>query len=287
MYTNKISWFLSSNPQLGASSVDQTGSNFTVQLTEPFTIPHNASNVTVELQQAIIWNSSINVTTNVNDRFNYSVNGVPTVVSVPQGNYDLTSLGETIAGLMARNVPAVSNTSFVLYLRGAYCVMELYVRGAAYITDVTFGGPANIGSTIGFDPQTLVYTNPATVGSSQPFLSDRAPPIKDGTKEILLSSTLVARGVRVNGKFSSVLAKITFGNTAPGSQLIYNPPRPNVVPADLGAGRNITTVQSFLTDAATGNPINTNGEYWSYVAVIKYDMPLYEEPGMKKRRFMS
>jgi hypothetical protein len=282
MYQNSISWFLTSNPAFGAQT-DSTGSNFTVQLQEPFIIPSNASNITVELQQAIVWNSLVNVITGVNDTLHYKVNGVPTFVTLPQGVYDLHTLANYTMRLMTIAVPPLPADSFDVYLRGAYAIVSILVQSGAYITEINMGVPGDMSALLGFKPQDLIFTGSPVIGTQQTFQSDIAPPIKDGTKQLLLSSTLVNNGVRVNDKFSSVLAKISFGNTAPGSQLVFNPPSPSLVPADAGAGRSITQVQSFLTDAATGQAVTTNGEFWSYVAIMRYDTPLYEEPSKKRK----
>lgn len=283
MYQNRISWFLSSNPALGGNP-DPSGGNFTVQLSEPYIIPANASNITVELQQAVVWNSLINVVTGINDTLHYSVNGVPTSVTLPSGNYDIHTLANFTMRLMTVAVPPLPLNSFDIYLRGAYAIVLMSVESGAYITSITMGVPGDMSGLLGFAPQVLTFTGSPVIGTQQTFQSDIAPPIKDGTKQLLLSSTLVNNGVRVNDKFSSVLAKISFGDTAPGSQLVFNPPQPSMVPADAGAGRAITTVQSFLTDAATGNQISTNGEYWSYVAILRFDLPIYKEQDNKKRK---
>lgn len=290
MYTTTISWFLSSNPQIGNVQTSPNGSLFNVQLAEPFTIPSNASNITVELQQAIVWNSTTNIVAGVNDRFYYTVFGNPqSFVVIPEGNYDLHLLSETISQLMFAAPNPVPLGSFELGLKGAYTVMTLSWFGPAYITQVQFGLPQDCSRALGYFAQTLNYTSGAGSGNQQSFVSQEAPPLKDGTKSWLLSSSLVAKGVRVNDKFDSVLAKINFNHTPPGSQLVYTPPRPNVVPSDFGPGRQIGTVTSYLTDAATGLAISTNGEYWSYIAVLKYDTPLYDEAqsgsGKKRPRF--
>lgn len=291
MYTTRISWFLSSNPELGAVETNSKGGRFTVQLDEPFTIPHNATNVNVSLLQAIVWNSTTNVVDGVNNRLFYRLNdGVSTYdlfVAIAPGNYDLHSLSEALEAAMFRNVPSLPVGSFQLYLRGGYCALLMTVRGAIYMDRIYMAAVNDVARLIGFNQQILVYTNTTTVGSSQTFVSENAPPIKDGTRKLLLSSTLVDKGMRVNGKYSQVLSVVDFGQTPPGSQLIYTPPQMQVVPTDQGAGRTISSVQSLLTDAATGDVIDTNEEFWSYIAVLSYDQPLYSEPESNKKRRMG
>jgi hypothetical protein len=288
MYTTTISWFLSSNPEIGSVQTSENGSLFTVQLQEAYVIPSNASNITCQLQQAIVWNSTVNVITGVNDRFYYTVGTTSqTFVVIPQGNYDVHLLSETISQLVENAPVPVFEFSFELTLRGAYTNMTLYYYvSGRYIGQVQFGLPQDIGGSLGFLPQ-IINFNPIIIGASQSFVSERASNIKDGSKSWLLSSSLVAKGVRVNDKFDSVLSKINFNATPPGSQLVYVPPSPNVVPSDFGPGRPISTVTSYLTDSDTGLAVSTNGEYWSYVVVLKYDTPLYSDTltgAGKKRR---
>ena len=288
MYTTTISWFLSSNPEIGNVQTSPNGSLFTVQLAEPFTIPSNASNITVELQQAIVWNSTVNIVEGVNDRFYYKNGALPqTFVTVPSGNYDVHLFSETINQLVAIAPDPIPLGSIQFSLRGTYTVMVLNYLGPRHFSQVQFGLAQDVSRSLGFLPQIINFTLPLIIGSSESFTSDEAGSLKDGTKSWLLSSSLVAKGVRVNDKFDSVLSKINFNHTPPGSQLVYTPPRPNVVPADFGPGRQINTVTSYLTDAATGLAISTNGENWSYIAVLKYDTPLYDEvqSGKKRPRF--
>lgn len=283
MHSTRISWFLSSNPALGNVETSPSGGLFTCQLNEPYQIPQNASNVTLCLLQAIVWNSQINIVDGVNNKFYYRVNATNTVVSIPQGTYDLTLLSEALEAAMFRNVPSVPVGSMSIFLKGAYANIGLVVRGGFYISQLQFGQPDDMSRSLGFDPGNYTYTNLPTIGYGQDFTSQSAPPIKDGARELLLGSTLVARGMRVNDSFKQVLAKINFGNTPPNSQLIFQPPVMNKVPCELGSGRTITTVQCFLTRAETGELYATNGEYWSFVAQLEYEQPLYVDQSKKRK----
>lgn len=287
MYTTRIAWFLSSNPALGAVEKNATGGRFTVQLGEPYTIPHNASNVNVSLLQAIIWNSETNIVEGVNNRMFYAVRSggslIDLFVTIPGGNYDIHTLSVALEAAMFRNVPSLPVGSFQLYLRGAYCALQMQVVGSVYLERVYMAAVNDIARAIGFEQQILVYTGGPTLGNSQTFVGENAPPIKDGTRKLLLSSTLVDKGMRVNGKYSQVLATINFGNTAPGSQLVYTPPQMQVVPTDQGSGRTISSVISTITNAATGELVDTNGEDWSYVAILSFDQPIYTDPNKKRK----
>ena len=285
MYQHTVSWFLSSNPELGDVQTSASGNLFTLSLSEPLSIPSNASAVTCELLQAIVWNSTLNIIEGVNDMFYYAVNGFPTSVQVPEGNYDLHIMSETLSRLMFANIPSVPLGSFALSLKGPYCLIQnSIVSSSNYISQIQMGLPRDVSRALGFFAGNLTFSQTVVVGASEGFVSQQAPPLRDGAKEWLLSSSLVARGVRINGRFDQVLAKVSFENTPPGSQLVFNPSQPNVVPAQLGPGSRVSQVTSWLTDAATGLPISTNGESWSYIAVLKYDLPLYTADPEKKRK---
>lgn len=298
----EISWFLSSNPALGAQNVSKNGSYFEIYLQEPFSLPSNATNVTCELNSAVVWNSQYNITTGVNDLFYYSTTpiagGAQTdhVVEIPSGNYDLTLLSFELSALILAATPTVAPGSLALGLRGAYAVLELLIRpgGTRYISRVQMGQPQDCSQIIGFLPQDLVWTLPVVVNNSQDFISDLAPAIKDGVRDWFLSTTLVNRGIRINSTFNSVLATINFSDCPPGCQLLFEPPNPKPVFTDLSGG-TIGFVASYLTDVATGLPVNTNGEYWSFIAILRYEIPIaipkvivaQEGAGSKKRKLFS
>jgi hypothetical protein len=296
----QISWFLSSNPALGAQNISKTGSYFEVYLQEPFTLPSNATNVTCELQSAVVWNSAFNVAANVNDEFFYST--IPLAggaevdhqIRIAPGNYDLHLLAEAV-GIQMANIAAapIPVGSVTFPLRGGYCLTTLLIRpGTHYVSRVRYGQPNDISTLLGFFPQDLVFGMPPNVGNQQEFRSDIAPPAKNGTRDWLIQSSLVNRGIRVNSRFQSVLASLSFAQTPPGSQLLYTPAQPKPVPTDL-TGLTISYVASYITDAVTGQPVDTNGEYWSYIAVIRYQIPVVvpevvaaqQGAGNKKRKF--
>lgn len=298
----EISWFLSSNPALGAQNVSKNGSYFEIYLQEPFSLPSNCTNVTCELQSAVVWNSQFNITTGINDLFYYSTTliagGGTTdhVVVLDAGNYDLTSLNLALQILMRAATPDVAPGGFNLGLRGAYAVIELIIRpgGTRYISRIQMGQPQDCSRIIGFLPQDLLWTIPPVVGTGLFFFSDLAPAIKDGVRDWFLSTTLVNRGIRINSTFNSVLATLNFADCPPGSQLLFEPPNPKPVFTDLSGG-TIGFVASYLTDVATGLPVNTNGEYWSFIAILRYEIPIavpkvivaQEGAGSKKRKLFS
>ena len=277
----QISWFLSSNPALGAQNISRTGSYFEVFLQEPFTLPSNATNVTCELQSAVVWNSGFNVAEGVNDKFYYSTTPlgggaqVDQVVTIPPGNYDLHFLAEAVGLQMALVAGASIPVGSVTFpLRGGYCLTTLLIRpGTHYISRVRYGQPQDISPLLGFLPGDLVWTAPVVVNSEQSFQSNTPPPAKDGTRDWLIQSSLVNRGIRVNSKFQNVLGTINFSQTPPGSQLLYTPAQPKPVPTDL-TGLTISYVASYITDALTNLPVDTSGDYWSYIAVIRYQIPV-------------
>lgn len=296
----EFSWFLSSNPLLGAENISRNGSYFDVYLQESFELPKNATNIMASLQSAVLWNSQFNVATDVNDQFFYSTTPiaggaeVARSVRIPAGNYDLHLLAEAVGLQMSQVALAPIPIGSVTFpLRGGYCLATLLIRpGTHYVSRVSMGVPGDISSLLGFLPQNLIWTLPVVAGNEQNFQSDQAPPAKDGTRDWLICSSLVNRGIRINSTFNSVLASVSFAQTAPGSQLQYAPPVPKPVPTDL-SGLSISFVSSYLIDSQTGLPVDTNGEYWSYIVKISYQIPIVipevveaqSGAGNKKRKY--
>jgi len=283
---HQISWFLSSNPALGAANLSRNGSYFDVFLQEAFRIPENAFNTTVEMQSAVVWNQGFNIIDGVNNVLTYTkaLAGIRQVI-IPPGNYDLHTFSGTVERLLLPDVPA---QSLSFQQKGGF--VEMFIRVVDinnYIAQVEFNQPLSPNGELGFLPLVYVTTNTSS-GDETTYTGQEAGPIIDGHRTWILSSSLCTRGVRINDVFLSALQTITFAQTPPNSQYVFTPPKPLVVPTDLSQ-TTISTVTSYLTDARTGTPVDTQEQYWSYVAVLRFIIPLViprviEQTGQGKRK---
>jgi len=266
-----LSWFLSSDPRLGAINTNTNGNYFDVLLQEAFTVPPNAVNITAELQSAVVWNTGTNIIAGVNNVFSYDfgAGSVLRTVEIPQGNYDLHTLSVTIDALLQPDVPT---GSILFELRGGFVAMLMTNKSLTnYIANVRFDLPQSPASILGFNPEIYQGAFPG-LNNAVSYRSQSTSEIVDGHRSWILSCSLCTRGIRVNDKFLAALAYITFADIAPNSQYVYEPPRPLVVPTDI-AKTTITTVSSYLTDARTGLPVSTE-EYWSYTVILRYEVPI-------------
>ena len=72
MIRKEISYFFSSSPENGALNVSEDGGTFSVQLTRPVSVPGEAMNATLEVQSAMIWNNSFNISSELrNNQFSF------------------------------------------------------------------------------------------------------------------------------------------------------------------------------------------------------------------------
>ena len=87
----RATFFLTSNPAVGAENVSTDGSRFEVNLTNDLSIPAGASDIEMCVSQAAIWNVSPNVAAGFgNNCFRY------TTSTAPVGVYD--QLSRTASG---------------------------------------------------------------------------------------------------------------------------------------------------------------------------------------------
>ena len=91
MTTYTIPLVLSSNVNNGATNKSSDGSTFSVDLDKPILVPKEAHHCYIQVQSATVWNTVPNIVEGVNDKFYFSYNGNNYVLTIEQGQYDLTA----------------------------------------------------------------------------------------------------------------------------------------------------------------------------------------------------
>jgi hypothetical protein len=86
----------------------------------------------------------------------------------------------------------------------------------------------------------------------------------------LIHTDLVRRGILLNGEDQQVIADIQI-DVPIGDQIIYRPFHPVEIYNDMLVGQTIHKARFYLTDQ-NNNPVNTNGENWSLVVEIEYEL---------------
>jgi hypothetical protein len=265
MPINEIPFIVSSDVLAGAQNKSADGSQFSISLEDPISIPGNATSVTLEVQESAIWWVTPNILTGVNDRFvmDDGTNGFVTVF-IAQGLYDLAGLAaacETAvvnAGQIANAFTYISDES----------TQKVQIQFNLVDADIDFTLSDTFATIMGFNN---ALVGPGTfVGET--FTAQNIAAFNQ-IEFFLLHTDLVDRGIRLNNTYTQIVSQVYINNaTPPGNQNIDKPFNPIAVPAWglIGAIRN--DARFWLTDQ-NSIPVNTNGEDYSMRFVIKYTSP--------------
>jgi hypothetical protein len=257
-----------SSVSLGASRRSTDGSKFEIQLESSFEIPSNAVNITVEVDKAVIWYNSPNITTSVNDRFvvyaeNSSSIEVKYDVRIPQGLYDVTSLSLSIH----RAVLALGYSgSPLITLTGDQSIQKIILTANNSTVRVDFTEANTFRTMIGFNSSTLTATS-----STHHFQADNVAKF-DVLNYYLIHTDLISHGIRINREFNQTIAQVLIDSSV-GSQIRYVPANPIRIEANDLAGSSRTNLRFWLT-SDTNEAVNTQGEDWSFHLVIRYLSPI-------------
>jgi len=275
----EISLIVSSDPDAGAINLSSDGSRFEIQLDdEGISIPKDAINVNVSVEESTVWWVIPNIITGENDTFYiYGDNDVtPAVpqlftVVIPQGLYDLSGLNQAVlAGLEAQGAKTIDgggNPLPLISLTADDATQKVRIRFNYTNVYADFQPNNTPRQILGFDA--LQYgPYPAAP------LSILAPNVAafNQVNYFLIHSDLVNKGIRFNNSFNQTVAQVLI-NVAPGSQIVSTPFNPAKCNAQELAGSKRTNLRFWLTDDQQRN-VNTNGEHFTARIVIHYMRPL-------------
>lgn len=269
----EISLIANSDPDSGAVNVSANGDRFEMNIYPPLIIPNNALNCNVVAEESTIWWTVPNISASIGNNRMY-INGTPEaggltqqyIITIPDGLYDLGGLSTAVlrelqdAGAKVTPNPLINFTSDEATQRVGIIFNYTDVSIDFTPTDT----PREI---LGFNSQVLgIYPNvPKTV------LGDNVASFNT-VNSFLIHSDLVAGGIPINGNYSSTISQVLIDVPA-GSQIISQPRHPARINAENLTGRQVSRIRFWLTDEA-GNPVDTNGEYWSTRIVIHYLKPM-------------
>ena len=162
----EISLIVSSDPQAGAINISSDGSQFEIQLDdEGITIPRDAINVNVSVEESTVWWSIPNIIEGVNDKF-YVFGDDDTLpapipqlftVVIPQGLYDLAGLNQTLSSgleaLGARTQTAGGETLSLISLTADDATQKVRIRFNYTNSYVDFAPNDTMRDILGYDAQ--------------------------------------------------------------------------------------------------------------------------------------
>lgn len=267
----EISMLLTSDPTQGASNVSADGSTFSVQLEEAITIPRDALNVTISVEESTIWWVIPNIITGENDKLYITApdtSDVTTVyvITIPQGLYDLSGLNQAIQREL-ENAGAKISPEPVINLSADESTQKVEIRFEYAVVEIDFTQSDTFRDILGFNSSVVG----PFVGAPVTILADSVAAFNT-VNSFLIHSTLTNRGLRFNNTYNQTLSQVLIDVT-PGSQIVSKPFNPAKISATELAGSTRTNLTMWLTDEQN-RVVNTNGEVWTARIVIKYLKPM-------------
>ena len=276
---HESSILVSSDPNQGAINRSADGSSFEIQLDEKLSVPKDAMNVTLAVEESTVWWTVPNILTGQNDLMyifgDDQTLPVPVpqlyVIAIPQGLYDLTALNNSIQSQLeiagARVLDAGGNPLSLISLSADNATQKVNIRFNYPNVTVDFTQPLTTRIILGFD--SLVYG--PYVGAPLNVLAPNVAAFNQ-VNYFLIASDLVQKGIRFNNRYNQVIGQVLI-NVAPGSQIVSRPFNPARISADDLAGAQRTNLRFNLTDDSF-RAVNTAGESWTARIVIRYLMPM-------------
>lgn len=281
MVPNEISLLVSSDPDQGATNVSRDGSSFEIQLEEPISVPSDAVNCTVSVEEATVWWVVPNIITGENNKlfiFGDRADGGAAQtfnVEIEQGLYDLSGLNNSIqTELESLGAKVLDGTTSkpLIELSPDDATQKVLIRFNYSNVTVDFRPDGTLRKILGFNSQ-LVGNEPITpVNVLAPNTAQF-----NTVNYFLIATDLVSKGIRFNNRYNQIVSQVLI-NVSPGSQIISTPFNPAKVASDELAGSQRTNLRFRLTDDQL-RPVDTNKEYFTARIVIRYLRPFILDKG--------
>ncbi len=269
----KLPLLFSSDPRTGAENVSPTGGSFSVTLETPISIPREAHNCYITVQEATAWWTIYNIQEGINDQISvtYDDGGgggpVTHTLTLEAGLYDLNGLSAEIGREL--NGVGFPSDLFVLIPDTAAQKTVIQFNNALTRLDLTIA--RNFSFIIGFEPRLVPLSGPT---SGVQYDKGDFQANFNTIDYLTITSDLVSRGLSTNGKIYGVISQILI-DVAPGSQILSVPFNPPEIPSPELIGETRKRISFRLTDNIN-QQVNTQGEFFTCRLVIHYSMPINE-----------
>lgn len=263
MTTFEIPLIVDSDTAAGAINKTADGSTFEIELNDPITIPADATNVTVQVQEATIWWVIPNIITGDNDTFSLDdgLGGGPYVITVPQGLYNLNGLQQSVESALVTAGSAPSQFTFIADNATQKVIIRLNAIGVT--VDFTVG--TTFATILGFLVTDVL--GPTVVAQTDFTASNVAA--FNVIDFFLIHSDIVPQGIRINSSYNQTIAQVLI-DTTPGKQIVSRPFNPPKSEAQNLIGALRRRLKFWLTTQDGTTLVNTNSENWSARVIISY-----------------
>ena len=259
--------------------VSNNGATVTTTMRPHVQIPITSTSVAVNLRNAYIWNTFLNVSDVSGRRLRINYQTQPfTVIAIPEGQYSVDTLNESFAReSIAVNAHWVVNGQCQLSFEADEAQQKIYILNKTTMQyefdwdagDIYTATPTLwriLGFTLG--SKTIVPAAPSVaVPSAHVYAPNRAE--FNLINQVIVSCNLVSRGIRDAGEFKSILAQVPI-NQPPGHLMIYEPDLPPITESGL-IGANINTIIVTLKNEK-GELVRTPGNDWFVTIDLSYDI---------------
>lgn len=284
--TTQISLDVNSDAKDGAQDIDLLGSAFTINLEQPVTIPSDAFNATVRVEEATVWNTVHNVALALNNNHIFiSDNAVVLDITIPDGTYSTASLSSAIE----REYVSAGGTSGLVSLDEDFPTNRVLVTvdgtlaaGVGAFVDWTAARVNTFRDVIGIDPAVapgfgLIPRTGATLLTVVTLADNEAA---FNNIEYFKIHSDIGQGIRTNNSFRQTVARVNI-DVAPGTQIVSAPNNPARSEMARWIGQPKTQIRFWLTDQK--DTLVETGEIWSARLVLEYQQFHAEPLGAKRR----
>lgn len=259
----RATFFLTSNPEVGAENVSADGSRFEVNLNADLAIPASATDIELCVSQAAIWNVSPNLAASFgNNRFRYTTTTAPAGVYdvlIPDGLWSLTGLGSYLSTQFVNN----GHSAGLFKLSGQDSTQQSVITVATAGDSVQLASaPNSVGTLLGFTADVI-----ATVANFNAFSQGIAKLNRNNSYTI---QSNICDGIVVNRATSGVIASIPI-DAPPGSQINFDPRQLTWIPCPelRGVSRTRLTFQLGNQDL---QPTPTSGELYTFIIQLRWQV---------------
>lgn len=263
MSTFEIPLIVDSDEKAGAIEKSADGSTFSIELDDPITIPSDAINVHVQVQEATVWWVIPNIITGVNDAFSLDdgLGGGPYPITVAQGLYDLSGLQQAIESALITAGAASGQFTFIADNATQKVIIRLNAIGVT--VDFTIG--LTFHAILGF----LATDVLGPTGAAQTDFTATNTAAFNTIDYFLIHSDIVPQGIRTNNSYNQTIAQVLI-DTPPGTQIVSRPFNPPKSEAQNLIGALRRRLKFWLTTQDGVTLVDTNNENWSARVVISY-----------------
>ena len=274
-------FMFSSATENGAINKSSDGSYFSIQFTNPLFLPEDAINPQIAVIAANIWNNSPNISKALNNNtFTIQdVNGVHTV-TVPDGNYDVESLDQTLEILFSSQANAGGNRTFFPYnqyfrILGNNATQKInievfYAEGA---NQQILWDQSTIRNILGFEEKSPTTPQIQPQAGNPSWMI--APNIAkfNAYNSYVIHSDLVLTGIQLNNNFYNIISIIPITATT-GTLNIFEAHDPypfSVINNLVGINNARYSAAFWITDEK--NKALYQSENWDIVVLMTYELP--------------